>query len=59
MAENPHLNDPQRLEFEEYIYDNQRTAEDLRHLIMRQYDEIQDLKRRLQGAPNPISNPPA
>lgn len=50
VAETAHLNDPHRLEFEEYVYDNHRTAEELRHLLLRQWDEIQDLRQKL-GAP--------
>ncbi len=49
VVDNPHLNDPHRLEFEEYVYDNHRTAEELRHLLLRQYDEIQELKHQLGG----------
>lgn len=56
VVDNSHLDDPHRLEFEEYIYDNRRTAEDLRHLLMRQYDEIQELKRHTPPAnPRPSS----
>ena len=51
MIDNAHLNDPHRLEFEEYIYDNHRTAEELRHLLLKQFDEIQELKHRF-GAPS-------
>ena len=54
VVENSHLNDPHRMEFEEYVYDNHRTAEELRHLLLKQYDEIQDLRHRI--AP---SHPPA
>lgn len=53
-----HLNDPHRLEFEEYIYDTHRTADDLRHLLMKQYDEIQELRRgatRLQPTAAPTA----
>lgn len=54
VVDNSHLNDPHRMEFEEYIYDNHRTAEDLRHLLLKQYDEIQELKKRTgQPAPQP------
>ena len=56
VAGNPHLNDPHRLEFEEYVYDNHRTAEELRHLLLKQYDEIQELKQKVAGViprPNP------
>jgi hypothetical protein len=44
VIDNAHLNDPHRLEFEEYIYDNHRTAEELRHLLLKQFDELQELK---------------
>jgi len=47
VVENSHLNDPHRMEFEEYVYDNHRTAEELRHLLLRQYDEIQELRHRI------------
>lgn len=60
MVENSHLNDPHRLEFEEYVYDNHRTAEELRHLLLRQYDEIQELKHKTVGGmkpPTPTLNP--
>ena len=50
LIDNSHLNDPHRLEFEEYVYDSHRTAEELRHLLLKQYDEIQELKRKTQGA---------
>jgi hypothetical protein len=49
VADSPHLNDPARLVFEEYVYDNHRTAEELRHLLLKQWDEIQDLKHQVQG----------
>ena len=49
VIDNSHLNDPHRMEFEEYIYDNHRTAEELRHLLLRQYDEIQELKHKEHG----------
>jgi hypothetical protein len=55
---NPHLNDPHRLEFEEYVYDNHRTAEELRHLLLKQYDEIQELKHKATGTtPQPPMSP--
>jgi len=52
-VDNSHLNDPHRLEFEEYVYDNHRTAEELRHLLLKQWDEIQVLKNRLGGNNQP------
>jgi hypothetical protein len=58
LTDHAHLNDPHRLEFEEYIYDNQRTAEELRHLILRQYDEIQALKSLIEAnIPTKTSRP--
>lgn len=36
------------MEFEEYVYDTHRTAEELRHLLLKQYDDIQDLKKKLE-----------
>lgn len=47
VLDSSHMNDPHRMEFEEFIYDTHRTAEDLRHLLLKQYDEIQDLRRKL------------
>jgi hypothetical protein len=53
MVDNSHLNDPHRLEFEEYVYDNHRTAEELRHLLLKQWDEIQELKHNPAGTSQP------
>ena len=48
VVDNSHHNDPHRMEFEEYVYDTHRTAEELRHLLLKQYDDIQDLKKQLE-----------
>ena len=45
------------MEFEEYVYDTHRTAEDLRHLLLKQYDDIQDLKRQLEKITGKVVNP--
>ena len=58
VIDNSHLNDPHRMEFEEYIYDNHRTAEELRHLLLKQYDEIQELKRKTGSAIPPSTTNP-
>ncbi len=57
VADNSHHNDPHRCEFEEYVYDTHRTAEELRHLLLKQYDDIQDLKKELETMTGKVVSP--
>ena len=57
VADDAHLNDPHRMEFEEYVYDTHRTAEELRHLLLKQYDDINDLRRQLEVITGKVVNP--
>lgn len=45
------------MEFEEYVYDTHRTAEELRHLLLKQYDDIQDLKKQLERITGKVVSP--
>jgi hypothetical protein len=57
VVDNSHHNDPHRMEFEEYVYDTHRTAEELRHLLLKQYDDIQDLKKQLERITGKVVSP--
>ena len=57
VVDNSHHNDPHRMEFEEYVYDTHRTAEELRHLLLKQYDDINDLRRQLEVLTGKVVNP--
>lgn len=45
------------MEFEEYVYDTHRTAEELRHLLLKQYDDIHDLRRKLEVLSGKVVGP--